>query len=50
MFGAGCLMVLWPVVPLLQAPERLSFLDPKGISPSGANPPITELRSSALDR
>ena len=32
-------MVLWPVVPLLQAWKRLSVLDPKGISPSGANPP-----------
>jgi len=43
-------MVLWPAVPLLQARKRLSLLDPKGISPSGANPPITELRSGALDR
>ena len=40
----------WPVVPLLQVPSRLHLTEPKGISPRGANPPITELRSGALDR
>ena len=50
MLGVGCLVAGWPVVPLLQVPSRLHLTEPKGISPLGANPPITELRSGALDR
>jgi hypothetical protein len=48
--GVGCLVAGWPVVPLLQVPNRLRLTEPKGISPLRANPPITELRSGALDR